>query len=174
MEGPDHDLSWHNVDAEFNDFAAAQLDEAAALVFGQKTYEMMAKFWPSKFAKEADPVVADKMNAMLKIVVSGSPGQTKWNNTRLISGNIEPEIRKLRNQSEKCLLVLGSNNLCVSLLEMHLLDELRIMISPIAIGNGTTLFKGLSEPLKLKLLESRAFNSGNVLQSYSALNESTK
>jgi len=161
MEGLNHDLSWHNVDDEFNEFAATQLDEASTLVFGKKTYEMMAEFWPSQYAIKSGPVVAGKMNNMPKIVFSHRLKRADWDNTQVLS-EIK-ELSNLKKNSSKDLLVLGSNNLGVSLLQMDLLDKIRIMINPVIIGSGTALFKGLSKVKKLKLASSRSFRSGNVL-----------
>ena len=167
IEGSNHDLSWHNVDQEFNDFAAKQLDEAGTLVFGGKTYQMMYEFWPSDSGKKDDPVVAEKMNSMPKIVISDVLTEANWNNTRLIKDNIDTKLKKLKEESAKDLLVLGSNNLCVSLLKMGLLDELRLMINPVVVGSGTPLFASINNLLKLKLQNERKFNSGNVLLTYS-------
>ncbi|MGH7239844.1 MAG: dihydrofolate reductase family protein, partial [Candidatus Saccharimonadales bacterium] len=64
FEGVDHDLSWHNVDEEFNAFANAQLDEADTLVFGRRTYELMASFWPTSKAMESASGTATRMNSL--------------------------------------------------------------------------------------------------------------
>ena len=62
FEGPNHDISWHNVDKEFNDFAIAQLSETGTLMFGRVTYELMASYWPAQEAIKDDPIVAGIMN----------------------------------------------------------------------------------------------------------------
>ena len=67
FEGPDHELDWHNVDAEFNEFAAEQLNEVDTLLFGWKTYELMAGYWPTELAKQDSPVIAEKMNSLPKL-----------------------------------------------------------------------------------------------------------
>ena len=163
FEGKDHDLSWHNADnKEFQDFAIEQLGEIGTIIFGKTTYEMMASFWPTDLAKD-DPITAELMTKTPKIVISHSLEKADWANTRLIKENVEEELKKLKSQPGKDLAVFGSSNLCLSLLKMGLLDELRIMINPIVIGEGTTLFAGLDEKLKLKLQDTRVFKSGNVL-----------
>ncbi len=170
MEGPDHDLSWHNVDDEFNAFAIKQLDEAGALIFGRRTYELMAGFWPKYKRKPGDSnaVVADKMDELPKIVFSKSLDSVawseKWDNISLLK-NVK-DIAELKKQPGKDLAVLGSNNLCVSLLRSGLLDELRIMVNPVVIGAGTPLFEGLGRKQEFKLMKTRVFNSGNVLLYY--------
>src|SRR5579863_9002836 len=72
FEGPDHDLSWHVVDTEFNDFAQKQLQEADTILFGRRTYQLMESYWPSPSSIEDDPEVAALMNQKPKIVVSNS------------------------------------------------------------------------------------------------------
>lgn len=170
IEGQGHDLSWHNVDSEFNDFAANQLDEADTILFGRRTYQLMANFWPSEEGLEGDPVVAGKMNKTPKVVVSRTLESVRetehWRNIQLIKGNVVEEIQKLKSQPGKDIIVLGSNNLCVTLLEHHVLDEIRLMVNPVAIGQGTSLFRGLEDKKKFDLTSTRRFSSGNVLLRY--------
>lgn len=170
FEGPKHDLSWHNVDAEFNDFAIAQMMEADTILFGKRTYQLMEEFWPSKAGLEGDPEVAHLMNSIPKVVVSKSLKEVKetehWKHIQLIEDNVKEELQKLKEQEGKSIIILASSNLCVSLLEWGLLDEIRIMENPVAIGKGTTLFKGLKKRVKFKLIQERTFHSGNVLLTY--------
>jgi len=166
FEGPNQDISWHNVDEEFNDFAIQQLDEVDTLLFGRVTYEGMASFWPTTFAKENDPIVADKMNMIHKLVFSKTLDKAEWSNTRLVKEHIAEEISKLKQQPGKDLAIFGSSDLAVSLIHMGLVDELRIMVNPVVLGSGKSLFKGIHEKLDLKLLKTRTFGSGNVLLYY--------
>ena len=167
FEGQNHDLSWHNVDAEFNAFAEAQLGEADTLLFGRRTYDLMASWWPTPQGAADDPTVAKLMNEMPKIVVSQEPFIAEWNATTVVSADVASEIAKLKSKPGKDILLLGSNMLCVSLIQEGLVDELRIMVNPVALGSGTPLFAGLPARLKLRLLKTREFASGNVLQYYS-------
>jgi dihydrofolate reductase len=171
FEGSNGDLSWHNVDAEFNDFAAEQLDEADILLFGRKTYELMAGYWPSDTAVTNDPIIAGMMNSKPKIVFSKSMDKAEWNNTRLLS-DVGAGILELKEQPGKDLLILGSANLAVSLIEQKLIDEFRIMVNPVVLGDGAILFDGIKDRHKLKLLNIITFKSGNVLLNYTPANES--
>ncbi len=167
FEGPGHDLSWHNADnQEFADFANEQTAGVGAIIFGHRTYDMMADFWPKPIGEQADATTARLMNKAPKFVVTHQDFKPKWENTEVIRINIKEEIQKLKAQGDQDLAVYGSNNLCVSLLEMHLLDELRIMVNPVVIGKGTPLFHGAKNKLKFKLIASRQFKSGNVLLTY--------
>jgi len=167
FEGPNHEIDWHNVDEEFNEFAIHQLNEEVdTLLFGRVTYEGMASYWPTQFAKENDPIVADKMNTVPKIVFSKTLEKAEWDNSRLVKEHIAEEVSKLKQQPGKDLAIFGSSDLAVSFIQMGLIDELRIMVNPVVLGSGKPLFNGIHEKLNLKLLKTRTFRSGNVLLYY--------
>ena len=169
FEGPAHDLNWHNVDKEFADFAIEQLDTADTLVFGRRTYELMVGFWSSDQAKKADPGTAQRMNSMSKVVFSKSMRSADWGNTTLISRDVAGTLNTFKTKPGKNIAVLGSSNLCLTLLKDNLIDEIRLMVNPVVLGKGTTLFAGLKKPINLKLKDSRVFKSGNVLLTYGVL-----
>ena len=91
-EGPNHEIDWHNVDAEFNEFAVDFLKTVDMLLFGRVTYEMMASYWPTGQAIQDDPIVAERMNHLQKIVFSRTLDQAEWENTRIVKNNIPEEI----------------------------------------------------------------------------------
>lgn len=165
------DLSWHNVDEEFNEFAIEQLKTIDTLIFGRKTYEGMAGYWSGEEALKDDPAVAEQMNSLPKLVVSRTLSKADWNSTRLIKDNLAEEILKLKQQLGKDLAIFGSANLLSTLMEMDLVDEHRVIINPVILGKGTPLFKTTVDQVKLKLTKSRTFKSGNVLLYYSPAKE---
>jgi dihydrofolate reductase len=166
FEGPNHALDWHNVDAEFNEFAIHQLNEVDVLLFGRKTYEMMASYWPTPAATKNDPIVAERMNNLPKLVFSRTLQKVEWNNSRLIKENVAEEISKLKQQPGKDMAIFGSSDLSVTLAKLGLIDEYRIMVNPVVLGNGTRLFAGMNHRLNLKLVKTKSFSSGNVLLYY--------
>jgi dihydrofolate reductase len=166
FEGPDQDISWHNTDEEFNEFSINQLKEVDTLLFGRVTYQGMAKYWPTESAIRDDPIVAGLMNSLPKIVFSKTVNAIEWNNSRLIKENIAGEISKLKQQPGKDIAIFGSSDLTVALTQMSLVDEYRIMINPVILGNGKSLLKGIQNKLELKLLKTKLFKSGNVLHYY--------
>ncbi|WP_326828846.1 dihydrofolate reductase family protein [Streptosporangium sp. NBC_01810] len=166
FEGRNHDLGWHNVDEEFGEFAARQLDESGTLVFGRVTYRLMAGFWPTPEGEKADPAVAARMNGTDKIVVSRTQDRVEWAGTRLIKQDLVEEFTRLKREPGKDIAILGSSDLTVSLLRLGLVDELRIMVNPVVLGEGTPLFGTVMGRIDLKLLKTRTFNSGNVLHHY--------
>lgn len=165
-EGPNQAFDFWVVDEEFDEFSVEQLDEVDVLVFGRVTYEGMAAYWPTPAAEQDDPTVAAKMNGLSKIVVSRTLEKAEWANTRLIKDDVTEELVRLKQQPGKDIAILGSSDLTVSLLQMGLVDEVRIMVNPVILGAGESLFRTAGERISLKLLKSRPFNSGNILLSY--------
>ncbi|MGI8562915.1 MAG: dihydrofolate reductase family protein [Candidatus Dormibacter sp.] len=165
-EGPNRDFDWPVVDEEFNEFALQQLNEVDTILFGRVTYSLMAQWWPTDAAKEADPVVASKMNGLPKIVVSRTLEQADWANTRLVKDDVADELARLKRQPGKDMVIMGSSNLTVSLLGMGIVDELRVMVNPVILGGGQSLFRTATERIGVKLRKARSFRSGNVLLHY--------
>ncbi|MGI0014106.1 MAG: dihydrofolate reductase family protein [Nitrososphaera sp.] len=181
FEGPNHDLSWHNVDDEFNKFAIEQLKKTDLILFGRRTYQLMEAFWP-KAAK--DPTmskenleVANLINNVNKIVFSRTLDKVEekenWRNVKLVHEFDSEEIRRLKEQPGKDIGV-GGSDLAVSFIKAGLIDEFRFMINPVVIGEGTSIFKGINEKLNLRLLSTRTFKSGNVLLSYQPVRKGGK
>lgn len=166
FEGPNGDIDWHTVDEEFNDFAIDQLNSADGLIFGRVTYELMASYWPTPAALENDPGIADLMNRMPKVVFSRTLERADWSNTRLVRENLVEEIARLKQQPGKDLLIFGSADLAATFIKNSLIDEYRIMVSPVILGKGNPLFKDLGGRLNLDLIRTRTFGNGNVLLFY--------
>jgi dihydrofolate reductase len=166
FEGPGHDISWHNVDDEFNEMSVKQINSVDAILFGRVTYEMMASYWPAPEAIETDPIIANLMNSWPKIVFSRTLKNAAWNNTRLVYGEAVDEIKKLKKLPGKDLIIFGSANLASSLTRAGLIDEYRIIINPLILGSGVPNFQNVAHPIPLKLSHSRVFANGNIWLSY--------
>jgi dihydrofolate reductase len=165
-EGPNREIDWHNVDEEYNDFAIDFLDHVDLLLFGRLTYELMAGYWPTEAAKRDDPVVASKMNGLSKIVFSRTLEKAEWENTRLVRSYVPEEVLRIKGEEGKDIAIFGSSDLVVSLIRFNLIDEFRIMVNPIVLGKGKSVFAGIEGRYRLKLKNMRAFESGNVLLYY--------
>jgi dihydrofolate reductase len=138
-----------------------KLDEVMAsdaLLLGRRTFEGFAEAWPSR---EGD--FADKFNSMQKYVVSSTLGEPQWNNSKVIRGDIANEIEALRDTPGGDILVNGSNQLVALLLERGLIDELRLMVYPIVLGEGKRLFPEGIESATLRLAESRTAGETIIL-----------
>lgn len=155
--------------------------EAESLLIGRVTYESFAAAWPERSDREhrADQDVervaenrseigefADKMNAMPKHVVSTTLRDPKWNNSRVINGDVAGEVTRFKKQEGGPILVVGSRTLVHTLMEHDLVDEYRIMIFPVLLGSGRRLFPETQHKTVLRLADTRTFSSGVVVHSY--------
>ena len=168
--GPNGELDWHIVDEEFNQYAIDLLSKVDALLFGRVTYQLMADYWPAAATNpstsKSDLEIADKMNNLPKIVFSKTLQEVKWNNSRLVKDNIAEEISKMKQQPGKDMVIFGSGSIVSTFMQHGLIDEYRIIVNPIVLGNGNPLFKGIKDKHNLKLLKTRVFGSGVVILYY--------
>jgi dihydrofolate reductase len=163
--GPNGELDWHVVDEEFHRYAIDMLNSADLLIFGRVTYDLMASYWPTEHARTTDPVVAGKMNDLPKVVLSQEALAMKWQPTQLLT-KIDPEdISRWKQQPGKDLVILGSGSLVQALTDLNLIDEYRLIVSPIVLGSGKPLFKDVNKR-KLKLQKVVELQSSNVLLYY--------
>jgi dihydrofolate reductase len=165
-EGPNGELDWPIVDQEFNDFAARQLDEADAIAFGRATYEHMAAYWPTEQAEANDPAITSRMNGKEKMVFSRTLTEVNWSGATVVRGEATAQIPAVMAGTEKELLVIGSAHLTADLAQAGILDELRIMVCPIVLGQGRSLFEDLKNRVSLSLIRVREFHSGNLVLTY--------
>jgi dihydrofolate reductase len=166
IAGPHGEIDWHMADDEFQEFAIAQLQTMDAMLFGRVTYELMASYWPTPAAMADDPIVADGMNNLLKVVFSKTLDKVEWNNSRLAKGNMAEEVSKLKQQSGKDIAIFGSGSIVSALTELGLIDEYRILVNPVVLGSGIPLFQGVTKSVNLKLLRTKTFKTGVVLLHY--------
>jgi dihydrofolate reductase len=169
--GPNGDLSWaHQIDddAEFKAFVADNAKSGGALIFGRLTYEMMIQYWPTPQAAEDDPVVAERMNSLPKVVFSRTLKQASWANAKLVSTDPVDEVRKMKAESGKPITILGSGTLVRLLAQAGLIDAHQLVVFPVVLGAGRTAFEGIKDQLKMRLTKTRAFGNGVVLLSYAS------
>jgi dihydrofolate reductase len=164
------DMSWahRKEDAEWSKFVAdnASAGTGGQMVFGRITYELMASYWPTPSAVKSDPVVAEGMNSAQKVVFSRTLDQASWKNTRLVKSDPATEVRKMKDESGKDILIFGSGTIISQLAQEGLIDEYRIIVNPLVIGKGRTMFEGVKDKMTLNLTTTRAFKNGNMLLSY--------
>ena len=166
--GLDGDMSWaHQFDPEWQQFTNENAKGSAVLGFGRKTYDMMAGYWPTPTAMKNMPTVAEAMNRQAKLVFSRTMNEAKWNNTRVIKGDLATEARKLKEESGDDIVLMGSGNLISQLTQLKLIDEYQIALIPVVIGKGKSMFDGVDKS-NLKLTKSRAFGNGTVVLWYQA------
>jgi dihydrofolate reductase len=161
------DMSWaHKQDAEWNAFVRENASAGGELLFGRITYDLMTSYWPTPLAMKNDPVVAERMNNLPKVVFSRTLEKASWNNTKLVKGDIAAEIRKMKKEPGPDMVILGSGSVVAQLAPEGLIDEYQIVVNPVALGKGKTMFDSMKEKLTLKLTRTRTFGNGNVLLCY--------
>ena len=141
-----------------NQFKVDETMEADALLLGRITYESFAGAWPSR-----DGEFADKFNTMPKYVVSSTLDNPEWNNTTVLKGDAAEEAAKLKEELDGVIQVPGSLRLVQALLESDLVDQLNLMVFPVALGTGRRLFGEMDERKDWKLTESRPVGPDSVL-----------
>jgi dihydrofolate reductase len=163
------DFSWAhsgNDDAEFNEFIAGNASGGGQLLLGRITYELMASYWPTAVAIKNDPIVAEGMNSMPKVVFSRKLDKVLWSNTKLVKGDIASAIRRMKKEPGQGMAILGSGSIVSQLAPEGLIDEYQVVVNPVVLGQGRTMFDGIKEKLTLKLTKVRSFSNGKVFLCY--------
>ena len=164
------DMSWaHKQDAEWHAFVNENATAGGELLFGRITYDLMRSYWPTPLAIKNDPIVAERMNNLPKVVFSRTMDNPSWNKTKLVKGDLASEIRKMKNEPGPDMVVFGSGSIISQLALEGLIDEYQVVVNPIVLGKGRTMFDGVQKKLALKLTKTRAFGNGNVLLCYEPL-----
>jgi len=162
-----NDMSWaHKDDPEWNAFAAQNASGGGVLLFGRVTYDMMAAFWPSPAALKSAPAVAEGMNRMQKVVFSRTMKKAAWQNTTLVKDDIAGAVRKMKAEPGPGMVILGSASIVSQLTQAGLIDEYQMVMNPVVLGAGKTMFAGLKDKVGLKLSSARPFKNGNVVLTY--------
>ena len=165
FQGAGGDISWAHSRPE-NDYGAEMLEANDLLLFGRKTYEMMVQFWPTPEAMKTAPEIAEGMNKAEKIVFSRTLDKVEWNNARLLKDDIVEEIKKMKQTSGSNMTVLGSGSIVNQFADAGLIDEIQLMVHPVALSEGTPILKDIKKNLELKLTDSKTFDSGNIVLVY--------
>jgi dihydrofolate reductase len=162
-----NDVAWaHKRDPEWQAFTAENAGGDAELLFGRKTYEMMAGFWPTPQAMQTMPKVAESMNRMRKTVFSRTLSKADWQNTRVAKGDIAEEVRRMKQEAGPDLLIMGSGEIIAQLTQARLIDNYQIVLTPIVLGRGRSMFEGVMGRPVMKLAKTRSFGNGNVVMWY--------
>jgi dihydrofolate reductase len=162
---------WFSVtDSEETDDVNAELREQmateGALLVGRKTFESFREYWPNQ--KDDTTGVTEHLNRIPKYVVSSTMQDPEWENSTVLSGPLEDEVRKLKAKPGKEIGVTGSIQLVHALIAAGLVDEYRLFVYPVVLGDGARLFQDATRMPTLRLIEAKPFKSGVVLLTYRA------
>jgi dihydrofolate reductase len=171
FSGKNGDLGWTHSesarDPEWLEFVAGNASVGnGVLLFGRKTYDMMASYWPTPQAAKDLPEVAKGMNQLSKVVFSRSLDKVSWQNTRLVKGDPVEEIRRLKLGTGPDMVILGSGSIVSQLTEAGLIDDYQLVVWPVILGEGRSLFEGVKQWQRPRLAGTRSFRNGNVVLSY--------
>jgi dihydrofolate reductase len=172
IAGPEGELDWFVHDGflkgtEFGQYARGMMTSADAIILGRLTYEEFAGYWPT--ATDNDPVITERMNGLPKVVLSRTldkVGWGRWDNARLVKENVAEEVKRMKQDTTKDIVILGSGTLVSTFTKLGLIDEYQIVLQPIILGKGKPHFKGLDDRYSLKLLTAKPFGTGAVLLYY--------
>lgn len=156
-------------DQSFGRRQSSFLDAIDTIVLGRKTYEMFAAYWPNVTTGDEEPF-ADKLNAIPKVVFSGSLDRApwgKWDEATVVRTDVAKEIVRLKQQPGKDMVIWGSISLAQALMREGLIDEYQLVVCPVVLGDGRRLFDEHATPGEMHLLSTRSFDRGAVLLSYS-------
>jgi dihydrofolate reductase len=177
----DASLNWTVPEPEIDKAAGDAASGFDTILFGRKTYEMFAKFWPNvpvDAPTAPDPhnagrhspemrAMAIALNNMTKLVFSNTLKTATWKNSRIVGAFDPAAVEAMKRTDGKGMIVFGSGAI-VSLLTRHgLIDEYQFVVSPVLLGNGRQLLTGLDAPAKVTLTEAKSYGSGNVMLRYS-------
>lgn len=149
---PDHGDQRHRVNLEL-------LGQIGLIVIGRRAYEDMVKGWPG-----SDNPMARLMNTLPKVVFSQSLSEVDWSNTRISRRPIAEEILDLKAEGGKDMVFFGGARLGQSLVRERLVDELRLTVHPVALGEGLPLLAGLPEPQRFEPVSATAYADGSISQ----------
>lgn len=150
-------------DAEWQEFVSGNASGGGMLLFGRTTYQMMAAWWPTRAAAHAMPEVAAEMNAMPKVVFSRTLNSADWSNTTLVKVDLVGTVRQMKGEEGPDMTILGSGSIVTQLADAELIDTFQVVVNPVALGAGKSLFAGLDRQLDLVLTGTRVFKNGSVV-----------
>ena len=180
FSAPDGNLNWVVPEEEIDKQATQNMSGQGTLMFGRRTYEMFASFWPHQLDKPVgaeDPhspgrrppemhAMAVYINEAIKIVFSRTLKDVRWKNSRLL-GKFDPrEVERIKQEPGGDIMIFGSGTIVSQLAQNDLIDEYQFVTGPVLLGDGKSLISGMSKTVPLKLVEAKPYKSGNVMLRY--------
>jgi dihydrofolate reductase len=138
--------------------------EAGGFLLGRRTYDIFAAYWPN--APVEEQVIAEPLNTKPKYVASRTQTELEWQNSTVLDGDLADAVTALKQEDGGDLHVIGSTELVQSLLDLGLVDELRLMIDPVVVGGGKRIFRDDGQLRPLRLVESETTPSGAIFATY--------
>jgi dihydrofolate reductase len=156
-------------DKDREEWAKVELHEAMgaeALLLGRRSYEWFAARWPSRSGEWAD-----RLNSLPKYVVSSTLEDPDWNNSTVLKGDVVNEVSKLKQELDGEIVVYASRQLVRTLMNHDLIDELRLMVYPVVLGDGERLFGETSDKKSMRRLSTRTVGDGIAYLTYETVRD---
>jgi dihydrofolate reductase len=170
LAGRDGDMNWIHVDDEIWEHVHPVIDGADAVIWGRLTYEMMEAYWPtaadSPGATAHDIHHGRWLRDATKLVFSRSLTAVTWPNTRIVNGDPRDVVTSLKRERGKNVVLIGSASIARDFIRLGLIDEYRLTVNPVLLGQGTRLFPDLESTADLELVSSKPLASGVVALHY--------
>jgi dihydrofolate reductase len=179
--GPNGENDWvfRSSDETSRDWSVAQSRDAGLIIMGRKSFEMMAPYWPTATGPFAAPMNEIPKAVFTKKGYKGispsavqSPAAASWVEARVFDGDLAEEIKKLKSESGKPIVAIGGAGFMRSLIATGLIDEFCLVTHPVVLGEGLTIFNGLTQPMDLKLADVKTFPGGIIARTYCILKPS--
>ena len=171
VAGPNGEMDWIIVSDELFDMAHERTNESDTALYGRVTYQMMESYWPTAGdepnASKHDIEHSTWYNNVRKAVISRTMKDANIPNTKIISENVAEEVKRLKQETGKNIVILGSPSAVHILTAENLIDEYWLCVNPILLGEGIPLFKNSKNVTKLNLVSTKVFSSGVVCLQYS-------
>jgi len=167
-------MDWIYVDEGIFDYGAERIFATDIALYGRKTYQLMESYWPTA-ADQPNPTKHDLEHSkwykhVKKIVLSKTMREENLINTHIISENLVDEINKLKQSTDKEIIIFGSPTAGHSLMAANLIDNYWFNINPVLLGSGIPVFKAIKPITHLSLVSSKVFSSGVVSLYYARKN----
>lgn len=164
--GSNGDANWIVWDDGVNEYYKETQRTTDTVLFGRTSFESLKNYWSTPKASAEDPEMIEFINQTKKIVFSKTLKNADWNNSIILNEIVPGEIEEMKKESGKDILIIGSGSVVSQLENAGLIDEYRFISIPVVLGKGKPYFQNLEAKLNLKLLETKAFGSKNVLLRY--------
>ena len=151
---------------EWNKVALEEALRAEAWLLGRRSYEFFGARWRPRNGE-----LADRLNSMPKYVVSSTLEDLEWNNSTVLKGDVATQVSKLKLELDGEIVVPGSYRLARTLIAHDLVDELRLVVFPVVLGDGERLFDGTSEKKPMRLVDTKTIGDGLVFVTYELLQD---
>ena len=170
IAGPNGELDWFaDQDPQFEQYADEMIDSVGLAIYGRRSYELMASYWPNAEVKPSSPTdlaFAHKMNALPKVVLSRTLEHAEWNNTTIVRDNVKERVMELKRQPGKPIVAWAGASLVSTLARLDLVDEYRLIICPVVVGAGTPYFSDPQVRPQLRLVRTTQLGSRIVVLCY--------